>query len=310
MTATDSLDTGTPKPPTLFSVNSATTDTGSRFSWRPSDETRFGDPANFVASHKCTAAFVNYKDDPNFANNFSYCNTSIVACPTGEICAMAFAIGQFYPYLAPVDLARMRFTISAINEPFPGWLKRTQFKIEGEGLKQIRENLFEMPVPAKRDVPVKLSIVAPPLTQGAVQRDEGEGLGLVPSAHAAAVAPTAAAQKGGSDPIKDRNERLKKIYGDRPLIVLEGLVPTAFETGLTPRSREQLYAPSAYVAFAIDPGAGIGPAATATPRAGGGGCGKSGSGAFMYSSLFMLVGLTLVWRRSRRRTRKEEHKEG
>jgi hypothetical protein len=288
MVATDSLDTGTPKPPTLFSVNAGLTNTAARFTWRPADETRFGDPSAFVDGHKCTAAFVNFKDDPNFANNFSNCNTSIVLCPSGEICAMAFTIGQFYPYLRPIDGARVRFTINAINEPFEGWFKRTQFKIAGSGTKQIRENLFELPVPEKKDVPLKLSIT-PPRT-----KDAPPNYGTRPSTPSAQ-----AVQKGGSDPIKDRNARLRKIYGDRPLIVLEGLVPTSFETGLTPRSREQLYAPSAYVAFAIDN------APAGQPGGPKKGCGKSGAKKFTYSSLFILIGLTFAWRRSRARRKND-----
>jgi hypothetical protein len=75
--ATDKLDSGTPKPPTSFNVNAGSLNTDARFNWKPSDETRFGTPAEMVGSHKCTAAFVDYKDDPNMNNNCSYCERSI-----------------------------------------------------------------------------------------------------------------------------------------------------------------------------------------------------------------------------------------
>jgi hypothetical protein len=243
MTATDKLDSGTPKPPTPFNVP-VPIETGARFKWKPADETRFGDPAKFVGTHKCTAAFVNFKDDPNFANNFSFCNTSVVACPTGQLCAMALWIGQAYPYIQPKDGKPARLAVSVINAPFAGWLKAAKLTMEGSGAERIRENVFEIHVPERREVPVRLSMTIPRVA-------EALHPSVVPAAFMASPEPIKPPRGRGSDPIKERSVRLAKIYGNRPLLVVQNFVPISYETGLN-QNRNQLFAPTSYVAFAIN----------------------------------------------------------
>jgi hypothetical protein len=298
MTATDKLDTGSPSPPPPFNVNTGATNIDARYNWRPSDETRFGPPANFVGSHKCTAAFVNFKDDPNFANNFSFCNTSIVNCPTGQNCIMSFEMAQNFPYFPPKDDARALVAVTAFNEPSPGWLKSLQLRMEAPGLERIRENLFEVRLPARRGVPVRLTITPP-----RVGRNEYPGGGgLIPAVHAASLAEPVGER--GSDPVRERQARLRRIYGDRPMVIVEGFMPTAYETGLDGTSRVPLYGPTSYVAFVVN-------TKPTQPPPQGGGCGRSSTRrSVALASVVALLGLASVWQRTTRRRSRGSRAQG
>ncbi|MGB8508495.1 MAG: hypothetical protein WCD76_08815, partial [Pyrinomonadaceae bacterium] len=226
LTPVDKLDTGTPKPPTPFNVNGGATETGARFNWKPTDEARFGTAADFIGTHKCTAAFVNFKDDPNFGNNISYCNTSIVACPTGQVCAMAFQMGQSFAFGHQGAEAVSRIVISGLNTT-PDWFKRAELRIDGQGIERIGDHTYQLRVPQRGDVPVQLAINTPRVT--------GQNhTSLMPEVFAQSPPstdkPPTGDNKGGSDIVKERDERLHKMYGNRPIILVEGLSQAFFET--------------------------------------------------------------------------------
>jgi len=305
LTPTDKLDTGTPKPPTAFSVNAGTTNTAARFNWKPSDETRFGSPADFIGTHKCLAAFADFKDDPNFANNFSYCNISAVACPAGEICKMGFAIGPYFAYRGRQEgevLSRIKVT--AINAP-PDFLKLNEFRLEGPGVKPVGENVYELNVPGKGEIQMNAAIN---IRRGTIEKKETKAdTDLIPTAHAQQPPVTGAKDGvgGGSNIARDLSDFLGKKYPGKPIVFLQGLAQTAHETALGgEKGTVPLSRPTGYVAFVIDTGAGVPP----TPTPGGTSpkcsCGKSTASSFLFSSLFVMGGLAMVWRRSRRSTKK------
>ena len=234
MEATDKLDTGTPKPPVNFNVNAGTTNTDDRFTWRPSDETRFGTPDEMVGNHKCTAAFIDYKDDPNMSNNFAYCNTEIVDCPTGEICIRKFWIGQHYAYAHPDGNYKAQLKINVFNEPFDGWFNRSKHKLSGNGVKAIGQNLYEVPMPQSGDKPLSFQITVPyPPSPDDYRYKE------------------TTKRRSTNNSIKSQNEILKQIYGDKPVILIEGYVPAGYKTGAG-GEKIQLYRPISYLAFAVE----------------------------------------------------------
>lgn len=235
MLAIDRLDHGTPKPPTPYTAVHNSTNTAARFNWKPADETRFGLINNFVGDHKCTAAFVNFKDDPNFDNNFSYCNTSVVKCPTGEICPLSFHLGSFFAHGHPAGAFQERVIVSALNEPYPGWLSQGTIAVDGRGIKRIGNNTFEIEVPEQGEIPLQFSFTPPggqPRKPGIVARSLAVGDGAT---------------------IHERDDYLKTTYGNMPLVFIEGFAAYAYETGANGEPL-QLYRPTSYVAFAVDTG--------------------------------------------------------
>ena len=139
------------------------------------------------------------------------------------------------------------FNINNVNKRLAnllGWLKAAKLTMEGAGAERIRENVFEIHVPERREVPVRLSMTIPRVA-------EGVHPSVVPAAFMASPEPIKPPRGRGSDPIKERNARLAKIYGNRPLLIVQNFVPFAYETGLN-NGRNQLFAPTSYVAFAIN----------------------------------------------------------
>jgi hypothetical protein len=238
--ATDHLDTGTPKPPASFTVNASSTETGSRFTWIPADETRFGTPAQMVGSHKCTAAFVDFKDDPNMENNLSYCNTSIVDSASGNM-PMPFWMGPYFPHNnLPAGSYNQKLKVTALNEPYDGWFKGAKYTIRGEGVevKQLGPGLFEAPVPEKGNNALILNITLPQADTG---DDNYDNYDLKRKSTA----------KSAKSALVDSEQRLKEIYGNRPIVLIEGYAPAGYTTRAG-RNKNQLYRITAYAAFAFN----------------------------------------------------------
>jgi hypothetical protein len=297
--ATDHLDTGTPKPPTAFSVNAGNTNTDARFNWKPSDETRFGNMNQMVGSHKCTAAFVDYKDDPNMSNNFSYCNTTIVKCPTGQPCPLAFWTGSFFANNAGGGNFNAIFKVNAINEPFKGWMNEARISLSGQGMERIRDGLYSMHVREKINLPLKMDVNAPKLRvvteQPEVRRPE-PGI-----AERLNVTPNIILRKTG-EPL-GQDAKLKKMYGDRPIVVVEGYAPAGYKTGLQGQ-RVQLYRYTNYVAFVID----TKPEDEKPPVRPPVGCGERRMTVGSLPLLAGAAGLVIIGRRANRR--KQERRKG
>jgi hypothetical protein len=268
--ATDQLDTGYPKPPDTFTINSTNSPNPDwRFKWRPSDETSFGDQAGMVGSHKCAAAFVYYKDDPNMSNNFSYCNTTIVDCPSGEVCSLPFWAGPYFAYAHPPGEYYQRFQISGFNEPYEGWFEQADVQITGQGVKQIDRYIFNVPVP--RDTMVGLNFI--------IKTPKPPRTGYIKKSALLDLSPL---QQSSRDPARDREERLRRIYDNRPLILIEGFIPSSYKTGAGKDSLVQLYRSTSYVAFALD--------LQEPPCA----CNPTEPLGMLISSLILTVGLTFT----------------
>ncbi len=284
--ATDELDTGSPKPPDTFTVNASSTNTDARFNWRPSDETRFGDPADMIGSHKCTAAFVDYKNDPNMANNFSYCNTQIVDCPEGQVCMMNFWMGNYYAYnhAQGAAAARQLLRASALNTPYAGWFKNAKLQLKGEGIERIKPNVYQIYVPRKGNNKVEFGIAAPPRRRQDLkswQKRIGQLLGIPADAHAAGLKP--------NEIVARRNKRLVEMYGDYPIVIMESLVEAGYKHSER-QDRVQLYRPTNYVAFVIKPKAEVKPP-------GGGICGRSRKKTMAVAPFVVFFGLFGIYRR-------------
>jgi len=284
--ATDKLDYGTPKPPTKFTIAAGTEDTAARFYWKPSDESRFGDAAGMAGTHRCTAAFVDYKDDPDMSNNFSYCNTSIVNCPTGAVCALSFWMGPHFAYNHPPGNFKQRFRLSALNEPYEGWFEKTKITLSGEGVKSLGRNLFEAPIQKNGEKPLKLEITLPSAPQKYKYKISKSIPGLVSEANAQGMEDV---RGPGNNQIRERNERLKKIYGDRPIVLVEGIVPAGYKTG-TKKDNVQLYRVTSYVAYAINQ-------SKPEPPCQCGACRHVNVTSYALSALFALFGLVVIRRK-------------
>ncbi len=237
--AVDHLDHATPNPPTPFDVNASTTNTAERLSWQPADETRFGDPSNMAGSHRCTAAFVDYKNDPNFENNLSYCNTQMVDTLGARRFIHPFWMGPYIPYVPEPGCPIMLLKLRALNEPYRGWFDRSQFNIRGKDaeVRKIAENLYEAPLPPKGNHEMLFTFTMP-----RDPGDDGKGIFKKPLAGPAAY-------NAG----EEMERRLRKIYGNRPIVLIEGLVPAGYKWVKARGKKEKvdLYRIASYAAFAV-----------------------------------------------------------
>ncbi len=298
--ATDHLDSGSPRPPTAFSVNAGLTDTAARFNWKPTDETRFGNMNQMVGSHKCTAAFVDFKDDPNMANNFSFCNTTIVKCLTGEPCPLSFWTGSFFANNMAGGNFNAMFKVNAINEPNKGWMKEAKIGLAGQGMERIREGIYSMRIQEKANIPLKMDVYAPKLrvvTEQPALRVPDRRVVEAPNI----MMPRMITRKTGEAVGQDA--QLKKMYGDKPIVVVEGYAPAGYETD-DQGKRVQLYRYTNYVAFVIDtqPGEEKPPARPPV------GCGQVKTTMRSLPLIAGVAGLVFVGRRSirRKKSRKED----
>lgn len=289
--ATDSLDSGTPRQPEDFTVNAGSMNTDARFDWRPSDETRFGDPSDMVGSHKCTAAFVAYKDDPNMANNFSYCNTQIVECPEGQLCYLGFWTGNYYAYNHNEEAFTegQLLRIKALNTPYSGWFNNAKIKLAGESVERINSNVFQIPVPVKGNSKVELGIAVPPQKEKDLKnwlRTIGYFFGFSKEAYAARLKTDTI--------IAQQKERLSATFGDYPIVIIESLVSAGYKYD---RKQEivQLYRPTNYVAFVIKSYSEDGPVIC--------GCGKSSKQNLAFAPFIVIFGLTALYRMIGRKRR-------
>ncbi|MGB8510943.1 MAG: hypothetical protein WCD76_21395, partial [Pyrinomonadaceae bacterium] len=197
-----------------------------------------------------------------------------------------------------------RIVISGLNTN-PDWFKRAELRVDGQGIERIGDHTYQLRVPQRGDVPVQLAINTPRMDRGQNHTS------LIPEVFAQSPPPTdkppTGDNKGGSDIVKERDERLHKMYGNRPIILVEGLSQAFFET--TPGQagqggKVQLYRPTSYVAFVIDDQATPTPTPAVNPQGGKNcGCGKSTANGFIFSTLVTIMGLSLVWRRTRRRAK-------
>jgi hypothetical protein len=223
--AANSLNRATPKPPSPFDVSAASTNDNIRVSWKPSDET----PNPFIDSeHVCVNAYVYYKDDPNFDNNFGQCNMEFVSTVAGRRLTMAFDVGNRFRGFGMNPVGELFIVPAVVNSGGRLTSKNEwQIRLVGEGVKQVSP-LGHLITLLKRGQPqkVEFSFIVP------------EGISK---------------KTDTLDPrrIGYRSRQITRMfYKDRPLLILKSFVPIRTKDK---EGREMVtLRPGSYIGFAFD----------------------------------------------------------
>lgn len=219
--ATNSLATAVPEPPTPFSVAAGATNDDVRVQWKPADE-----PANpfSAGQHVCTNAYVYFKDDPNFDNNFGQCNMQFVQAVAGRQMDFGFGMGSGFRREGREQITELVIVPLIVNSG----LRLTAanelgFRLQGEGVKQVDSLTYRVSLPMSGRTSARMSIIVP------------EKIFSAPSSDALA---------------RGAERRLtRQFYGDRPLIILQSFVPVETTVG---RQRITVLRPASYLGLALE----------------------------------------------------------
>lgn len=216
--ATRSLDAAMPEPPTPFSVAAQTTNDDVRVEWRPSDEA----PNPFAdGEHVCVEAYVYFKDDPNFDNNFGQCNMQFVDEVQGRL-MFAAGFGFWWPF--DMELTQMLLVPTVVNSAsrVGDW----RVDLRARGMERTNVGWILGDVPKEEGAEVELRYSAP--ANAFEPPDEKEFLGV-----------------GGPLRLMTR-----EVYGERPLLVVKSFIPVQ---GRDPKTGPYTVAfPGSYVGIGLE----------------------------------------------------------
>lgn len=223
--AGNTLQTTTPVPPAPFSVAPQATNDDVRVSWKPADEDNnpFAD-----GQHVCVNAYVYYKDDPNFDNNFGQCNMQFVDTVPGRAQFFSLLIGPGFRRIGGLVPNELILVPTVVNSPIPlTEANEWQVELTGEWIEQVGALEYRLRLPEPDYVPKgELSFVVP-------ERKRSD------------------APERRADGFVSRSDLVtRKYYGNRPLLIVQSFVPIPYtpEKG-TPVT---LLRPGSYAGFAIN----------------------------------------------------------